>query len=107
MVKLKQLFLLLITLFILMYCQGNSTLYLNGDKESIDSRVYIDDVFYGKMKPIKDGAGLTVNIKPGKHKLLVINNSNKEFKKDFYIKGENYIAVTFDNTLNSNSTKNN
>jgi len=89
---------IILVLFITFFCVGfifQSTVYLNGNKEAINAKVYIDNKFVGTMTKIDSCAHVQLKIKAGNHNLRIVNCQGKLFTRDFYIKGENYISVDF------------
>lgn len=92
--KLKKI--ILILFFTLLSCSLDSTLYLTGNEDAVEAKVYIDKKYIGKMEKVKEGAQLIVDISAGEHSLLVISGQRKEFKKRISIQGEDYISVEFE-----------
>lgn len=92
--KLKKIILILF-FTLLISCSFDSTLYLTGNEDTVESKVYIDEKYIGRMEKVKDGAQLIVDISVGEHNILVISDQGKEFKKRINIQGEDYISVEF------------
>ncbi|MCI0707396.1 MAG: hypothetical protein L0Y80_07940 [Ignavibacteriae bacterium] len=64
----------------------------------MNATIFIDDKEIGKMtRAGKDGSGAIISLKPGHYQLKVVSTKGEEFKQEFDIQGENYIAVVFEN----------
>ncbi|MGH7452998.1 MAG: hypothetical protein ACRENG_16735 [bacterium] len=91
----------LLLLILVTGCSLKSTVYIGGNEDTIGAVVFIDSVKVGTLLPIKANSRSTlliVKVKPGDHLLTVIAIDGRKWEKAFYVKGETYFGVEFDDT---------
>jgi len=83
----------LIFLLLLFCCTSEGTIHINGDGSYVGSKVYIDNVYKGKLLRLKKGALLSIKVENGVREIIIIKSDSIVYEKKINLKNETYIGI--------------